>query len=78
MAPLGFGFEGGAGYRFWADDGATRHSKASISNLLLNSDQDEAGGGEVVAERIRFADLVGDDGVEEAFVIVESGGTLGD
>jgi hypothetical protein len=39
---------------------------------------DAAGGGEVVPERIRFADLVGDDGVEEAFVIVESGGTLGD
>ena len=32
----------------------------------------------MVEERIRFADLVGDDGVEEAFVIVESGGTLGD
>lgn len=39
---------------------------------------DAAGGGEVVPERIRFADLAGDDGVEEAFVIVESGGTMGD
>jgi hypothetical protein len=39
---------------------------------------DAAGGGEVVPERVEFADLVGDDGVEEAFVIVESGGTLGD
>ena len=39
---------------------------------------DAAGGGEVVPERIHFADLVGDDGVDEAFVIVESGGTLGD
>ena len=39
---------------------------------------DVAGGGEVTAERVHFADLVGEDGVDEAFVIVESGGTLGD
>lgn len=39
---------------------------------------DVAGGGEVTASRVHFADLVGEDGVEEAFVIVESGGTLGD
>lgn len=39
---------------------------------------DAAGGGEVTAERVHFADLVGEDGVDEAFVIVESGGTLGD
>jgi hypothetical protein len=36
-----------------------------------------AGGGQVPRERIRYADLTG-DGVEEAIVIVESGGTLGD
>ncbi len=39
---------------------------------------DIAGGGEVTVERVHFADLVGEDGVDEAFVIVESGGTLGD
>ena len=39
---------------------------------------DAAGGGEVTAERVHFADLVGEDGVDEAFAIVESGGTLGD
>ncbi len=36
-----------------------------------------AGGGEVPLERVQFEDLTG-DGVEEAVVIVESGGTLGD
>jgi hypothetical protein len=36
-----------------------------------------AGGGDVSAERVRYIDLSG-DGVEEAVVIVESGGTLGD
>ena len=36
-----------------------------------------AGGGDVIAERVRLVDLTG-DGVEEAVVIVESGGTLGD
>ena len=36
-----------------------------------------AGGGEVPPERVQFEDLTG-DGVEEAVVIVESGGTLGD
>jgi len=39
---------------------------------------DAAGGGEVPAERVHFADLVGNDGVDEAYVVVESGGTLGD
>ncbi len=36
-----------------------------------------AGGGDVIAERIRLVDLTG-DGAEEAVVVVESGGTLGD
>lgn len=36
-----------------------------------------AGGGEVPIERVQFEDLTG-DGIEEAVVIVESGGTLGD
>ena len=36
-----------------------------------------AGGGEVPLERVQFEDLTG-DGIEEAGVIVESGGTLGD
>jgi hypothetical protein len=36
-----------------------------------------AGGGEISSERTRFADLTG-DGVEEAVVVVESGGTMGD
>lgn len=36
-----------------------------------------AGGGDVIAERVRLIDLTG-DGVEEAVVVVESGGTLGD
>jgi len=35
-------------------------------------------GGEVSRERVRFADLIGNDGVEEAVVIVESGGTAGE
>lgn len=38
---------------------------------------DRAGGGEVPAERVTYEDLTG-DGVEEAVVVVESGGTLGD
>ncbi|MEZ4501229.1 MAG: hypothetical protein R3C39_01220 [Dehalococcoidia bacterium] len=38
---------------------------------------DRAGGGEVPAERVTFEDLTG-DGTEEAVVVVESGGTLGD
>jgi hypothetical protein len=45
---------------------------------LLGPLIDAAGGGEVPLERIEFHDLVGNDGVEEAVVIVESGGTLGD
>ncbi len=36
-----------------------------------------AGGGEVPADRVRYVDFTG-DGLEEAFVVVESGGTLGD
>ncbi len=36
-----------------------------------------AGGGDVPAERVRLLDLTG-DGAEEAVVVVESGGTLGD
>ncbi|MCC6236434.1 MAG: hypothetical protein IT299_02540 [Dehalococcoidia bacterium] len=36
-----------------------------------------AGGGDVIAERVRLVDLTG-DGTEEAVVVVESGGTLGD
>ena len=36
-----------------------------------------AGGGEVTLGRVQFEDLTG-DGIEEAVVIVESGGTLGD
>lgn len=36
-----------------------------------------AGGGDVIAERVRLVDLTG-DGAEEAVVVVESGGTLGD
>lgn len=36
-----------------------------------------AGGGDVRAERVTFEDLTG-DGIEEAVVVVESGGTLGD
>lgn len=39
---------------------------------------DAAGGGEVPVERIEYVDLIGDDDVEEAVVVVESGGTLGD
>lgn len=39
---------------------------------------DAAGGGEVPLKRIEFHDLIGNDGVEEALVTVESGGTLGD
>jgi hypothetical protein len=39
---------------------------------------DAAGGGEVPVERIEFVDLIGNDGVDEAVVVVESGGTLGD
>lgn len=39
---------------------------------------DAAGGGGVTGERVEFHDLVGGDGIEEAVVIVESGGTLGD
>lgn len=38
---------------------------------------DAAGGGNVAPERTVFADITG-DGVEEAIVIVESGGTAGD
>jgi len=38
---------------------------------------DRAGGGEVPAERVTFEDLTG-DGEDEAVVVVESGGTLGD
>jgi len=45
---------------------------------LVGALVDAAGGGEVVPERVHYADLVGGDGVEEAFVVVESGGTLGD
>ncbi len=36
-----------------------------------------AGGGDVIPERVRLLDLTG-DGIEEAVVVVESGGTLGD
>lgn len=39
---------------------------------------DAAGGGEVPLERVEFHDLIGNDGIEEAVVTVESGGTLGD
>jgi hypothetical protein len=39
---------------------------------------DAAGGGEVPVERIEFVDLIGNDRIEEAVVVVESGGTLGD
>lgn len=39
---------------------------------------DAAGGGEVPVGRIVFLDLIGNDDVEEAVVVVESGGTLGD
>jgi hypothetical protein len=39
---------------------------------------DAAGGGEVPNERVEFLDLIGGDGIEEAVVVVESGGTLGD
>ncbi len=39
---------------------------------------DRAGGGVVTPERAHFADLVGLDGIDEAFVVVESGGTMGD
>lgn len=38
---------------------------------------DRFGGGEVPEERVELADVTG-DGVDEAVVIVESGGTLGD
>lgn len=38
---------------------------------------DRAGGGQVASDRVRYIDLTG-DGREEAVVIVESGGTLGD
>lgn len=37
----------------------------------------QAGGGEVPRERVRYVDLTG-DGVEEAVVVVDSGGTLGE
>jgi hypothetical protein len=39
---------------------------------------DAAGGGQVPVERVEFHDLIGNDGVEEAVAIVESGGTMGD
>ena len=39
---------------------------------------DAAGGGEVPPERVQFLDLIGGDGIDEALVVVESGGTLGD
>ncbi len=39
---------------------------------------DAAGGGEVPLERVEFHDLLGGDGIEEAVVVVESGGSLGD
>ena len=48
-------------------------SVVEIAGLLINA----AGGGEVLRERVQFLDLTG-DGVEEAVVVVESGGTLGD
>jgi hypothetical protein len=38
---------------------------------------DEFGGGEVLPERVIYTDMTG-DGVDEAVVIVESGGTMGD
>jgi len=38
---------------------------------------DEFGGGEVDADRVQYVDLTR-DGIEDAFVIVESGGTAGD
>ncbi len=38
---------------------------------------DHFGGGEVPPERVEFVDLTG-DGIDEALVIVESGGTMGD
>ena len=46
---------------------------AALAAELIN----RAGGGEIVPERTVFEDLDG-DGVEEAVVIVESGGTAGD
>ena len=48
--------------------------EAALAGPLI----DAAGGGEVPNERVEFLDLIGDDGIEEAVVIVESGGTLGD
>ena len=45
--------------------------------LVIGPLIDAAGGGEVSAERVVYEDLTG-DGVEEAVVIVESGGTQGD
>jgi len=47
---------------------------SSIAGPLI----DAAGGGEVRAERVQFRDVVAHDGVDEAIVIVESGGTMGD
>jgi hypothetical protein len=48
-------------------------SAPALAADLIN----RAGGGDVPKERIRYLDLTG-DGVEEAVVVVESGGTLGD
>jgi len=46
--------------------------------LLIGPLIDLAGGGEVNFDRIHFADLIGNDSIDEAFVVVESGGTIGD
>ena len=46
--------------------------------LLIGPLIDAAGGGEVPPERVEFHDLIGNDGIDEALAIVESGGTLGD
>lgn len=48
-------------------------SSVGLAGVLI----DLAGGGEVPAERVQFLDLTG-DGMDEAVVVVESGGTLGD
>lgn len=47
------------------------------STAVLAPILDRFGGGEVPVERIEYVDFTG-DGVDEAFVVVESGGTMGD
>ena len=54
------------------------HSVEFSNPKLIGPLIDFAGGGEVNFDRIYFADLIKKDNVDEAFVIVESGGTLGD